>query len=158
MSQTSPPARGLARRLYGDRGWQYQLVRYVSIGGFVACIDVGSFALLLRAGWPVLVAATGSYGLGVATHFTLNKYANFRAHERPVAHQAVTYAVVAFACWLTTLAFIKIALVLGAAPLLAKIIALVANVPIGFWAHRHLTFGHGILAALRGLFQRRGAG
>ncbi|HTA40255.1 MAG TPA: GtrA family protein, partial [Candidatus Acidoferrales bacterium] len=81
--------RTLVTRFYEDRTWPFQLARYLTIGGIVFCIDVGSFAALLRAGVPLLVTTTIAYGFGIASHFTLNKYVNFRAHDRPVHAQAV---------------------------------------------------------------------
>jgi len=145
----------IAQRFYDDKSWPFQLARYLSIGGFVTCVDVGTFALLLRARWPLLAVITVSYALGVVTHFALNKYVNFRAHDRPVQRQALNYAAVAVTCWLTTTVIVKAAVALGAAPLLGKALAIAFNVPVGFLGHRHLTFGRGIGATLRGLFSRR---
>jgi putative flippase GtrA len=144
----------LASRFYGDRSWKFQLARYVSIGLLVTALDVGSFALFLRARWPLMLAVTASYGLGVAIHFSLNKYANFRAHDRPVRRQAINYAVVAVTCWVTTAAIVKLAVGFGIAPLPAKLIAIACNVPFGFLGHRNLSFGRGITATLRSLFSR----
>ena len=138
-----------AQKFYADVSWQFQLARYATIGGFVTCIDLGSFALFLRARWPLLAVITASWALAVVTHFSLNKYANFRAHDRPTHHQAGTYAVVVGTTWLTTTAIVKGAVALGAPPLLGKVIAIAFNVPIGFFGHRYLTFGRGIAATLK---------
>jgi putative flippase GtrA len=146
--------RTLMTRFYVDRTWPFQLARYLTIGGIVFCIDVGSFAALLRAGIPLLVTTTISYGLGIGSHFTLNKYVNFRAHDRPVHSQAITYAAVAFVCWLTTLGIVKGAVLLGAPPLGGKLLAIAFNLPLGFLGHRYLTFGRGIVSAIRGLSER----
>jgi len=142
-------------RFYSDASWPFQLGRYATIGGFVTCIDVGSFALFLRAGWPLLAVITSSWALALVTHFSLNKYLNFRAHDRPAHHQAAAYAVVAGTTWLTTTAIVKTAVAFGAPPLLGKIIAIAFNVPIGFFGHRHFTFGRGIVATTRQLLGRR---
>ena len=149
--------RELAQRFYAETSWPFQLARYASIGGFVTCIDVGSFALFLRAGWPLLAVITASWALAVVTHFSLNKYVNFRAHNRPTHHQAATYAVVVGTTWFTTAAIVKAAVALGAPPLVGKAVAIAFNVPIGFFGHRHLTFGHGIHAALKAVLTRRRA-
>jgi putative flippase GtrA len=146
-----------AQRLYAGTSWPFQLARYASIGGLVTCIDVGSFVLFLRAGWPLLAVITASWGLALATHFSLNKYVNFRAHDRPMHHQAATYAIVAGTTWLTTTAIVKGAIALGAPPLLGKFVAIAFNVPIGFFGHRHLTFGRGISATLKEALGRRRA-
>jgi putative flippase GtrA len=143
-----------AKKFYTQKAWPYQLARYASIGGFVTLLDFGTFTLLLRAGWPLLGVITGSWAIAVAAHFSLNKYVNFRSHDRPTHHQLVTYGVVAFTAWLTTTAIVKSAVALGASPLAGKAIAILFNVPIGFFGHRYLTFGRGIVATFRSLFGR----
>lgn len=144
-----------AQQVYRDSSWPFQLARYASIGGFVTCIDVGSFVLFLRAGWPLLAVITASWGIALVTHFSLNKYVNFRAHDRPTHHQAATYALVAGTTWLTTTAIVKSAVAFGAPPLLGKFVSIAFNVPIGFFGHRYLTFGRGISATLKEAFRRR---
>ena len=144
----------IAQRFYGERTWPFQLARYLSIGGFVTCVDIGTFAVLLRARWPLIAVITGSWALAVATHFSLNKYVNFRAHDRPTHRQAVTYGIVAGTTWLTTTAIVKGAVALGAPPLAGKAIAIAFNIPVGFLGHRYLTFGRGITATVRRLFGR----
>jgi putative flippase GtrA len=146
--------RALITRFYEDRSWPYQLARYLTIGGLVFCIDVGSFAAFLHIGIALLVTTTISYGLGIASHFTLNKYVNFRAHDRPVHSQAITYGIVAFICWLTTLAIVKGAVALGLPPLGGKLLAIAFNLPLGFLGHRYFTFGRGIVHTIRGLSDR----
>ncbi len=146
--------RDLASRFYEERTWPFQLARYVTIGGFVFCVDVGSFALLLRLHWWLPLVTTVAFSLGVSAHFALNKYVNFRAHDRPLHSQAVTYGIVVLICWISTLAIVGIAVSLGAPPLVGKVIAVVLNVPLGFLGHRYLSFGRGIAETLRALRER----
>lgn len=145
-----------AQKFYADTTWPFQLARYATIGGLVTAIDVGSFAIFLHAGWPLLLVITASWALAVGAHFSLNKYANFRAHDRPTHHQLASYAVVVGTVWVTTTAIVKGAVVLGASPMIGKLVAIAFNVPIGFFGHRHLSFGRGIAATARHLFSRRG--
>lgn len=142
-------------RVYDGPGWPFQLARYLTIGGFVFLVDFGSFAFFLHLGWWVPVVTTVAYGLGTVTHFTLNKYVNFRAHDRPVHSQALTYGIVALTCWLTTLGIVTLSVALGASPLIGKLVAVACNVPLGFLGHRYLTFGRGIKATLQSLGERR---
>jgi putative flippase GtrA len=146
--------RAFVERFYEDRTWPFQLARYATIGGIVLCIDVGTFAGLLRAGVALLLTTSIAYGLGIATHFTLNKYVNFRAHDRPVHSQAITYGIVAFICWLTTLGIVRSAVALGLPPLGGKLLAIAFNLPLGFLGHRYLTFGRGILSTVRGFSEK----
>lgn|GEM_PF-1110157 len=143
------PRRDLQDRFYSDSSLRFQLVRYLFIGGISAGADVGVFLLLLAVHVPVLIVATVSYGCGLAVHFTLNKYVNFRAHDRPIHHQASTYAAVAFTCWLTTLVIVKAAIFFGFSPVVGKLVAIVVGAPIGFFGHRHFTFGRGLLASVK---------
>jgi putative flippase GtrA len=145
----------LPQRFYTDRTWPFQLARYVSIGGFVTCLDLGSFAFFLRLHWPLIGVITASWALAVVTHFSLNKYVNFRAHDRPVHHQAVTYGIVAITVWLTTTAIVKGAVALNVPPLLGKVIAIACNLPLGFFGHRYLTFGRGITATVQHFLERK---
>jgi putative flippase GtrA len=146
--------RDLASRYYEDRTWPFQLARYLTIGGFVFCVDVGTFALLLRLHWWLPLVTTAAFALGVLAHFSLNKYLNFRAHDRPLHSQAFTYGIVVLISWLSTLAIVSVAVSLGAPPLAGKVIAVVLNVPLGFLGHRYLSFGRGIAATLRSLRER----
>ena len=124
------------------------LLRYVFIGGIVFCIDIGSFQVFIRSGLSTPLATSIAYLLGVSTHFTLNKFFNFRNFERSTLRQLRTYLIVVLFCWLITLAIIEIGThKLGFTPLLAKMIAVTLNIPIGFVCHRFLTFGGGIGAA-----------
>lgn len=137
-------------RLAFDQGWRFQFLRYVTIGGIVLAVDVGSFKLLLGTKIALFFVTTTAYALAICTHFTLNKFINFRAHNRPVHHQAANYAWIALAGWIITVAVVEIGTHrFGLAPLLAKLAAVVINLPIGFLGHRFVTFGNGFFAALR---------
>lgn len=131
---------------------RWQFFRYLAIGSTVFVIDVGSFQLLMRERVILALSATLSYGLGLCVHFALNKYYNFRSHDRAVTSQVTTYLVVAFALWLTTLAVVEIGFrVFGLTPLVSKVLAVAVNIPLGFLGHRCLTFGGGISAQLKRL-------
>jgi putative flippase GtrA len=145
----------LLARLCNDRQTQLLLARYLLIGGFVFCLDVGSFQALVRAGLFRPLATTLSFLLAVSTHFTLNRFVNFRRFERSVLDQARTYAVVAGVSLLLQIAIVEAGVrLLGLPPIVAKIIAVAINIPIGFLGHRYLTFGEGIAVAVRRLRAR----
>ncbi len=147
------------RRLSDDRQTQLLFARYLLIGGFVFCLDIGSFQVFLKSGafrafgpYSLAVVTAASYLLAVATHFTLNRFLNFRNFERTIVQQARTYVVVAALCGAIQLAVVEGGVhILGLPPLVAKILAVAINVPIGFLGHRYLTFGHGIAGAIRRL-------
>ncbi len=138
------------QRVLSGRALHFQLARYLAIGGFVFVVDVGLFWLLVNAHVFLAAAVTIAYCVAVCVHFTLNKYANFRAHDRPWYHQASTYAVVAFVCWVVTLIVVEFCFrIVGLSPLVSKVTAVAVNMPVGFVGHRFLTFGPGVVRAIR---------
>jgi putative flippase GtrA len=142
----------LVRRLWDDKQTQSLLARYLAIGGFVFCLDVGSFWLFLRADLYRPLATVLSYCIAVSVHFTLNRLFNFRNFDRTIVQQAGTYLVI-----VVLLAFLTVGVVefgvrtFGLNPVVAKIVAIALNVPAGFLGHRYLTFGAGIGATFRRL-------
>jgi putative flippase GtrA len=122
---------------------------YVAIGGAVFCVDVGLFALLVREGRPPLLANVLAFGIASAFHFTLNRNWNFRNFDRPVAAQARTYGAVVVLAFSVSNAMLIVGHALGLSPLAAKLSGNVLNLPLGFLAHRYLTFDRGIFAAGR---------
>ena len=140
----------LLRRLRDDRRTQVLFARYLAIGAFVFCVDAGSFQIFVRAGLLLPVATTTSFLLAIAAHFTLNRFLNFRNFERTIVEQARTYVMVAAAALLIQ----NVAVLVGVyafhlMPLVAKVVGIAINVPIGFLGHRYLTFGDGIAGTLR---------
>ena len=139
-------------RLIHSRTGLAQFARYLIIGSTVFCIDVGSFQILIRLGALLVVAVTLSYLIGITTHFTLNKYLNFRVFERSVAHQARTYFVIAIAQLPITIAIVEAGVhIAKLTPLEAKILAVAMNIPLSFLAHKYLTFGAGIRGTFKDL-------
>jgi putative flippase GtrA len=139
-----------------DAAARRQLAIYLTIGIVVFAIDTGSFQLLVLAHLLLPVAATLSDIVAVSTHFTLNRWLNFRNFDRGVQAQARTYAAIVFLQYLLTLLIIEGAVHLAnASPLVAKIIAIAVNIPVGFLAHRNLTFAGGIAAGLRSFREGR---
>lgn len=132
-------------------------MRYIAIGGFVFCIDFSSYMALLNHKLVVWQAQVISQVIAMVTHFLLNKYLNFRNHERSAGEQFGTYLVVALTCivigvavvqgWVWLFGTSKTSLIL------AKCAAVGVNIPIGFIGHKKLTFG----AGLRGLVRQRQA-
>jgi putative flippase GtrA len=145
----------LLGRLRDDRHTQRLLTRYLLIGGFVFCLDVGSFQALLKAALFRPLATTASFLIAISAHFTLNRFFNFRRFERSALAQARTYSVVAGVSLLLSIVIVEAGVrLLGLPPIVAKIIAVAVNVPVGFLGHRYLTFGAGIGVAVRRLRAR----
>ena len=120
------------------------------IGGLAASADVATFQVLLWQGMFRPLATTVGFSIAVCIHFTLNKIWTFKSYQRPVAHQFRTYAVVMAVALLVTQIVIE-GLVRGfhVQPIVAKLVAIVVQIPISFFGHRYLTFGVGLSATLR---------
>lgn len=123
---------------------------YVCVG----VAGVGLYMLLLwffvRAGVPAFWAFTSSYALAVAAQFLMNRYWNFRAFDRAIHHQAGTYIIVTAVNYVIMIGVEEAAMSwLHVNPLWAYAISIPVNLPVGYLANRFLTFGPGILAALR---------
>ncbi len=68
---------------------------YVIIGGISALVDFSIlFILTSIIGVYYIFSAIISYPFGAATHFLLNKYLNFRKHDRKFVRQLLTYIVI----------------------------------------------------------------
>jgi putative flippase GtrA len=145
-----PTAVHFLRTIASDRHTLLQFLTYASIGGFVQVVDIGLFRTLLLARTVPELAATVAGAVAMVVHFTLNKYVNFRNHDRPVHRQAGTYLAVGVVWWVVTLTIIaSLTRVFGVPPLYAKLVAVAVNFPVGYLAHRYLTFGKGITATYR---------
>ena len=137
-------------RLRDHRTTQLLLARYVAIGAFVFCVDVGTFQAFFRAGLILPVATSLSFGIAISAHFTLNRFLNFRNFERTITQQFGTYVIVAgVALLIQNAAVLGGVHYLGLPPVLAKVFGIALNFPIGFFGHRYLTFGRGIAATIR---------
>jgi len=135
----------LIRRLARDRISQRLFITYAAIGGLVMVIYLALFAWLVSLRTPLLIATSAAYFTATAVHFTLNRYTNFRRFDRSGYDQARTFVTVIGAQWLITLAVVNFLSTHGVRPTVAALIATIVNFPIGFLAHRYLTFGVGIV-------------
>src|SRR5579884_3296340 len=123
---------------------------YVLIGALGVSFYVVALWALLHVGTPYFAAFTGAFILGVSAQFMMNRYFNFRAFQRTVHHQAGTYAVVTVLSYLTMMGVVSFAMrVFHFKPVLAYLLSVPINLPVGYLANRYLTFGDGILSAVR---------
>lgn len=153
---TCESAAAQAQRRLNDHGTRMQLIRYFVFSGCAFCVDVGGFQLLLSVGLWRPVAVAIAFVAGATTNFVLNRQLNFRKFGRTAPEQARTYVAVGTVLILTTMGIVELGVrEWRLAPVIAKILAVGINFPLGFILHRHLTFGRGITASLRQL-RRRG--
>lgn len=125
-------------------------VGYVSVGVAGVAFYMVLLWIFVRVHVPAFAAFTASYVIAVAAQFLMNKYWNFRAFDRALHHQAGTYVVVTAVNYVIMIAVEEFAVgVLRVSPLLAYAISIPVNLPIGYLANRYLTFGPGIIGAMR---------
>jgi putative flippase GtrA len=138
------------RQSPSNRQLLVSFLRYICIGGIVFVIAIGTFQLLLMSQVYRPLATTISYTIAAVVHFTLNKFFNFKNFDRSTANQLKTYLVVVVFCWLITLLIVEtLVRSFGSSPLLALVVSIVVNIPVGFLGHRYFTFGSGIKASWR---------
>ncbi len=144
-----------AQRWHAGGRTRSLLIRYFAFSACAFCVDVGGFALLLNAGLWRPVAVAIAFTAGATTNFALNRQLNFRSFGRTAPEQARTYVAVGVVLVLTTMGIVELG-VRGwhLAPVVAKILAVGVNLPLGFILHRYLTFGRGITASFRQLRRR----
>ena len=118
---------------------------YIAIGGTVFCVDLAVFQFCISHHVVLLAATTITYVVATATHFLLNRYANFRRFDRAIHDQARTFVVIVVAQYLLTLILMPLLVGHGMPPIWARITAIAVNLPFGFIANRYLTFGIGIV-------------
>jgi putative flippase GtrA len=146
----------LARVLATDRKLQIQFFTYAGIGLTVQIIDVSLFQFFVWKKTIVEVAVSIAGSVALLVHFSLNKYVNFRNHDRTVARQFGTYLAVGVVWWIITISIVStLTRWFGIVPLYAKFAAVAVNFPLGFVAHRYLTFGQGIQGTIRAWLARR---
>jgi len=118
---------------------------YLFIGGITFCVDMGTFLVLIYL-FNLLrpLSSSIAFLLGLACHFSLNKYFNFKSFERVIYQQLRTYIFVVGINLLVTVIVIEILCgLLNILPFYAKCGAVAVNIPIGFLGHKYLTFSEG---------------
>ena len=132
-------------QIVADRSTRRHFTIYVAIGTFVLIVYLGLFQFLEAHHVALSLASTIAYAVATATHFSLNRYTNFRRFDRAIHDQARTFIAVIFGQWIITLVIVNLLVFRGVSPTIASVVAVVVNFPLGFIANRYLTFGVGIV-------------
>lgn len=129
---------------------RYRPIRYYCIGSASLAIDVCVFQfIVLLTGAPVL-AAVCSYAVAGVFHFTMNRIWTFKAFHRSAVLQVPAYGLVVATAWVITVCIVAWCTgVPHLNPLVAKFIAIGFTLPIGFFGHKYLTYGSGVIASLQ---------
>jgi len=119
-----------------------QFFTYIIIGGFAAFIDFALlFFLTSIMGVYYILSTTIAYPVGALTHFFLNKYLNFKIHDRNLIHQLLIYVIInIFGLGLTLGIMYIFVEFFNLWYLLAKVIAILIVVFYSFNMHKSFTF------------------
>jgi putative flippase GtrA len=133
----------LKRSLSGTSNPEY-FVRYASVGAIVFSVDLISFQTFVLLRVPLPLTTTIALALATLVHFVLNKLWTFRVKGAPHGYQVSVYVTVLLASFIVQQIVIE-SLVLGfhAIPIVAKVVAVIVQVPVSFFGHRYLTFREG---------------
>ena len=120
------------------------MLRYACVGACVVAIDLATFQLFITLRVWLPLTTTIAFALATWTHFILNKTWTFRVRGKAHAYQIGAYLTVLGASFLVTQAVVLFSVyVLKMIPILAKIAALFAQLPVSFFGHRYITFRKG---------------
>jgi putative flippase GtrA len=134
----------LLRRAASGTGNAAYFVRYATIGALAVATDLTCFQALVLLRVYLPVTTTIAFACGVIVHFSLNKVWTFRARGAPHAFQIAAYLTVLSASFVITQLVIEtLVLAFHVVPIGAKIVAIVVQLPIGFFGHRYITFRDG---------------
>ncbi len=127
---------------------KYRPIRYYCIGSASLAIDLCIFQIILLLGGTPVIAAVCSYAVAGVFHFTMNRIWTFKAFHRRAVLQVPAYGLVVATAWVITVCVVAWCTgVLHLNPLLAKFIAIGFTLPVGFFGHKYLTYGSGIIAS-----------
>jgi putative flippase GtrA len=133
----------LKKSFSGTSNLEY-LVRYVSIGAVVVAVDATSFQVLVTLRVFLPLTTTIAFALATLAHFWLNKLWTFRVPGAPNRYQVVAYISVLSASFVVTQIVIEVSVLqFHLVPIVAKGIALFAQLPVSFFGHRYFTFRDG---------------
>jgi putative flippase GtrA len=131
------------------------LLGYIWIGIAGQIMLFGLFWLMLSLHVERIVALTLSQGTAIAAQFFLNKYFNFRAFDRTIAHQAGTYVVVTALTYIVSVVIVELSVrIFGLNALVGLLLTVPICLPIGYLGNRYLTFGPGIVRSSLAYFER----
>lgn len=133
-----------------------QFFRFLIYAGIAAAANLSGRWLLSHTGITFSLAVAISYCAGMIVNFILNKYFNFRNHQRPLLHQARTFIMVAVVGLLLTqgLSILGLYLFQSLAFYLnpedaAHLCAVALVMFYSFICHRFFTFNSGFRGRLR---------
>jgi putative flippase GtrA len=119
------------------------VARFLLAGGLVACVNLGSGALLLALGLPVQAAVAIAYLLAICTHFTLQRtfvFAGAGTFALTLGQQLRRYAAMAAVQYPTTAALAALFVAAGLPDLAAVVATALLVTPVTYFVLRTRLF------------------
>lgn len=121
---------------------QSAFLKYCFSGTTGVLVYIALLSALVRVAVPSFIAFTASYVVAVAVQFLLNKYWSFSNFDRALHRQVPVYAAITALNYVLMIAVEEAAIhVFGVSALVAYLISVPINVPVGYLANRYVTFG-----------------
>lgn len=130
-------------------------MRYAAIGATGVLLDLLSYALLVKAGVPPVMATILSTSVGITNNFLLNYFLNFKSRSRMLVRFIKFYGV-GLVGIITTAAFVFVLHdLMGLGPYVSKAITIPPVVIAQFLLNKHISFSdRSIRRFLRALLAR----
>lgn len=116
-----------------------RVARFAAVGASGYGVNLGVFAIIVRAGTPATAAAAASFVAAVANNYGWNRVWTFRARGS-IAGQGARFAGVSVATLVVNLAALHLLLAGGARAVPAQAAAIVITMPLNYLGNRLWTF------------------
>ena len=118
-----------------------QLAKFCVVGASGYAVNLAVYAALLKgAGFPYLLAATGSFVVAVTNNYLWNRLWTFHAQRGHVGWQGLRFLVVALFAYGVNLILLSAMIGLGVDKVLSQAIAIVLVTPLNFVGNKLWSF------------------
>ena len=118
-----------------------QLAKFCVVGASGYIVNLAVYAALLKgAGFPYLLAATGSFVVAVTNNYLWNRLWTFGHAKGHFAFQGLRFLVVALIAYAGNLVILTVLVELGVGAIVAQAIAIVLVTPANFIGNKLWSF------------------
>jgi dolichol-phosphate mannosyltransferase len=136
-----PGLRARATHALRQRHNWAQLAKFCVVGASGYAVNLAVYAALLKgAGFPYLLAATGSFVVAVTNNYLWNRLWTFRHARGHFAFQGLRFFVVALIAYAGNLAILALLVELGVGAIVSQAIAIVLVTPANFIGNKLWSF------------------
>jgi putative flippase GtrA len=137
----TPGLRARATHALRQRHNWAQLAKFCVVGASGYAVNLAVYAALLKgAGFPYLLAATGSFVVAVTNNYLWNRLWTFRHAKGHFAFQGLRFLVVALIAYAGNLLILTVLVELGVGAIVSQAIAIVLVTPANFIGNKLWSF------------------